>query len=116
MTPADVVEAARTGDPASKEAVRLFARLLGRFAGDLCLVYGAVSVYIAGGIAPRILDVLAAGGFRAAFERKAPFEAEMRDVATYVITHPEPALAGLEAIAKGSRPFVFEAHGWNATP
>ena len=48
------------GDALAKEALHLFGRLLGRFAGDLALTFGAGAVYIAGGIGPKIAAVLAA--------------------------------------------------------
>jgi glucokinase len=49
-------------DPVASETARLFRQWLGRFAGDMALAYGAAGgVYIAGGIAPRILDLLETG-------------------------------------------------------
>jgi glucokinase len=92
------------------EALDWFVRLLGRYAGDLALVFGASGgVYLASGIAPRILDALARGGFRDAFDRKAPHEALMRRIPTWVITNPEPALFGLSLIAMDPLRFLFEA-------
>ncbi|HET9538332.1 MAG TPA: glucokinase [Mesorhizobium sp.] len=51
---------------------RLLSRTcVGRFAGDATLAFGARGgVYLGGGIAPRILDLLETGPFRDAFEDK----------------------------------------------
>lgn len=91
------------------EALEWFARLLGRFAGDMALMLNAGGVYVASGIAPRIIQVLARGGFREAFERKAPHEALMRRTPTWVVTNPEPALYGLRLIATDPGRFVLKA-------
>jgi glucokinase len=94
-------------------ALRLFARLLGRFAGDLALAFDASGgVFIAGGIAPKIADLLNAGEFRAAFDNKAPHEAWTSRVPTYVITDPEPALRGLAMLVADPGLFVFQSKEW----
>jgi glucokinase len=114
-TPAEVIDAARkVTDPSAGEALHAYVRLLGRFAGDLALTFGAAGgVYLAGGIAPRIIDALDRGEFRAGFERKAPFEGLMRGIATFVITDPEPAITGLAALARMSGDVVFDAQAWS---
>jgi glucokinase len=96
------------------EALDWFVRLLGRYAGDLALVYGAGGIHLAGGIVPRIIDVLRRGGFRDSFERKAPHEALLRRTPSWVVTHPDPALHGLAQIAVDPGAFVFEAQEFAA--
>jgi glucokinase len=107
--PSDVCAAGLSSDNRhAAAALGLFARLLGRFAGDLGVIFGAKGgVYIASGIAPRILDVLREGGFRAAFERKAPQDAFMRAVPTWVVLHPDPALLGLSVLAEQDERFTY---------
>jgi glucokinase len=114
--PQDVTAHGLSGeDPIAREALALFARLLGRVAGDCALAYLATGgVYIGGGIAPRILPVLDEGGFRAAFEDKAPFAAELRGVPTAVMTAKDPALIGLAALARGTKRFLYHAQVWKA--
>ncbi|HEX8166845.1 MAG TPA: glucokinase [Beijerinckiaceae bacterium] len=113
VTPEEVSAAGLGGgDALSLEALHLFGRLLGRFAGDLALTFGATAVYIAGGIGPKIAAVLSAGGFRAAFERKAPFRHWMEAVPTFLIADPDPALTGLTAILAEPDRFVFRSAGW----
>ena len=116
VSPKDVMDKGRSGDdPLASETLRLFARLLGRYAGDLALTFGATGgVYVAGGIAPRMTDILNGGEFRNAFESKAPFGAVMQRIPAFVISHPEPAMVGLAALARTPERFVFEAHGWRA--
>nr|USU31423.1 glucokinase [Methylobacterium sp. OTU13CASTA1] len=111
LDPAAVTEAGLGGtDPDAAAALALFAKLLGRVCGDLALTFLATGgVYIGGGIAPRIIDVLHQGGFRAAFEHKPPFVAQMEAIPTSVIALHDPALSGLAALA--SRPDVFVYHG-----
>ena len=87
-----------TGEEAS--TIRLFWRLIGRFAGDMALVFMARGgVTIGGGIPPRIVRLLDPLDFRAAFEAKAPVEAVVRAIPTELITAPQAVLAGMAAIA-----------------
>ena len=114
--PNDVLAAAREGDPLAKDALSLFSRFLGRFAGDLALTFeSSGGVFIAGGIAPRMVDILQAGDFREAFDRKAPHDAWASKVPVYAIVNPEPALEGLAAIVSNPQRFVFQSQGWQAT-
>ncbi|MGU3538395.1 glucokinase [Methylobacterium sp. A54F] len=114
IDPAAITEAGLSAsDPHAAEALALFARLLGRACGDLALTFLATGgVYIGGGIAPRIVDVLREGGFRTAFERKAPFAAMMREIPTSVITVHDPALTGLAALASEGTAFVYHGQIW----
>ena len=115
-TPAAIIAGWRGGDRIALEALHLFVTLLGRFAGDLALIFGANGgVFIAGGIAPRIEPLFTHGGaFRAAFEHKAPFEGTMRLAPTYLIMRAEPVLAGLSAIAADRESFLMRAAHWRA--
>ncbi|GBU16026.1 MULTISPECIES: glucokinase [Methylobacterium] len=116
LDPAAVTERGLSGeDPHASEALDHFATLLGRVCGDLALTFLATGgVYIGGGIAPRILPVLGKGGFRRAFEAKAPFAAMMEAVPTSVITVQDPAFNGLAALASESDRFVYHGQVWRA--
>jgi glucokinase len=96
----------------ASDSLHLFGRLLGRFAGDLALIFAASAVYIGGGIGPKIATILSQGEFRAAFERKAPFDHWMEAVPTFLIADPDPALTGLRAILADPDRFVFKSAGW----
>lgn len=89
------------GEPHAAEAFGLFFSLLGGMAGNLALTLGALGgVYIGGGIVPRYLDGIARSAFRQRFEAKGRFRDYLREIPTWVITHPVPALEGLVALAR----------------
>ncbi len=97
---AEIVERARNGtDPVAIKTVGLFAEWLGRFAGDAALMFGARGgVYVAGGVAPRILDVLIAGRFRLGFESKGRMTDYMKRIPTHVILIDDAGLRGAAAM------------------
>ena len=102
-------------DPIAQETLSLFAKLLGSFAGYCALAYLATGgVNVGSGIAPRILSALEEGGFRAAFEDKAPFAEQLRTIPTAVITAKDPALIGLAALAQGTKRFLYHGQVWQA--
>ncbi|MCJ2045492.1 glucokinase [Methylobacterium sp. J-078] len=116
LDPAAVTEAGLSGsDPDAAAALNLFAKLLGRVCGDLALTFLATGgVYIGGGIAPRIIDVLRQGAFRRAFEHKPPFVAQMQAIPTSVIAVHDPALTGLAALASQPDRFAYHGQVWRA--
>jgi glucokinase len=81
------------------EALDLFCRFLGLFAGNAALTFAAQGgVYIAGGITPRILDFLIKSQFRQYFEAKGRFRAYLTAIPTSVIVHPAAAFVGLSRL------------------
>ena len=81
-----------------------FCAILGAVAGDIALTTGARGgVYIAGGIAPRILPFLKASPFRERFERKGRFQDYMAAIPTHVILHKHAALLGAARVAFASK-------------
>ncbi|MFQ5347427.1 MAG: glucokinase [Rhodothalassiaceae bacterium] len=100
--PADIVTAATDGsDALSRTSVLRFCAILGSFAGDLALAFGAWGgVFIAGGIVPRFPGLLDDSEFRARFEDKGRFAARLREVATVLVTHPDPGLFGAARILR----------------
>ena len=98
--------------PLAVTTLTLYCRLLGRLAGDVALTFMARGgVYVAGGIAPRILPFLAAGGFRREMEAKAPHEALLADIPSWVIVGENPALHGLAAFARAPGRFGVNLSG-----
>ena len=90
-----VVEAAAKGDWLAVETLDRFCAILGSVAGDLALSFGARGgVFISGGIAPRLSERLASGGFRARFEDKGRLSSYVREIPTSLIVHPSPAILG----------------------
>jgi glucokinase len=101
LTTEAIVKYAKEGEEAESETVALFARLLGRFAGDLALMFKALGgVYVAGGVAQRIGASLDAHAFRAAFEAHPPYEKLLRPIPTTLITMEQPGLLGCAVLAQ----------------
>ena len=76
-----------------------FFSVLGSAAGNLALTLGAAGgVYLAGGIAPRYIDLLRQSDFRARFLAKGRFADFNGEIATFVVTHPDPGLLGAAMI------------------
>jgi glucokinase len=101
-----VFAAGQSGDPVAGEALDRFCSILGGVAGDLALSYGARGgVYVSGGIAPRLLERVASGGFRTRFENKGRLTDYVSAIPTFVMVHPYAALVGaareLEQLERG---------------
>jgi glucokinase len=91
--------------PISREALNMFCAMLGGFAGNLALTYGARGgVYIAGGIAPRIFDFLVNSEFRLRFEQKGRLTAYLKAIPTQVIVHPAATFLGLTSLIGSKLP------------
>jgi len=87
-------------EDASPQALDLFVACFGAAAGDHALnVMARGGVYVAGGIAARILPRLAAGGFLAAFNDKGGFAEHTRRMPVHVVTNERVALLGAAAAA-----------------
>lgn len=111
-TAADITGAAEDNDPVAVKTLEVFARALGRVAGDFALtVLARGGVYLTGGVTPRITRFLTDGGFRAAFEAKAPHEALMAKIPTFIVRHPDPALEGLASFARAPDTFAVDMQG-----
>ncbi|PWT89033.1 MAG: glucokinase [Proteobacteria bacterium] len=97
---AAITSAALAGDcAAARDAVDTFCAMLGTFAGNMALTFGARGgVFIAGGIAPRILQLLTASEFRTRFESKGRFRPYLTAIPTSVIVHPAATFLGLQSI------------------
>ena len=114
--PAQVVAHA-IADPSGTEAqtVRLYWRVVARFAGDMALTLMATGgVTLAGGILPRVVDFLDAAEFRRCFEDKAPVAGLARRCATRLIMEPNAVLAGMAAIAAAPERYAIDyaARAW----
>jgi glucokinase len=100
---ASISERALAGtDPVCELALGIFCTVLGAVAGNLALTFLATGgVFIAGGIAPRILPFLQRSAFREAFERKGRLHTLVEKMPAYVVTHPQPGLLGAAIVASG---------------
>ena len=95
-----MVNAARQGDAAAMATIRLFIRLLGRFAGDLALIFKALGgVYIAGGVTSRLISLFDEQVFRTAFEHHPPHQDLLRQIPTLLMSRSQPGLLGCAVLA-----------------
>ncbi len=99
----EIDAAAWRGEPEAVRTHALFTRWLGRVAGNVALIAGARGgVYLAGGILPRWTARFDVAAFRRAFEDKPPYQAWLRAIPSYIVTHPQPGLLGLAVLAADS--------------
>ena len=106
---AAVVQAMRDGDPAAaitraaleqndslaNQTLDLFVDIYGAQAGNLALTAGATGgVYIAGGIAPKIIPRLTDGRFMNAFRSKGKMSPYVESIPVQVVTNPDVGLTG----------------------
>lgn len=86
--------------PVALQTLEHFCEIYGAYAGNLALAglcHGGV--YIAGGIAPRILQTLQQSGFIRAFQSKGRFRALLQTIPVHVIINNKVGLLGAELIA-----------------
>jgi glucokinase len=87
-------------DALARAALDLFISCYGAAAGDFALaVLARGGVYVAGGIAPKILPRLSAGGFLASFNAKGGFAEAVRACPVHVVTNERLGLLGALAAA-----------------
>ncbi|MFP4682291.1 MAG: glucokinase [Ectothiorhodospira sp.] len=87
-------------DPVALETLKLFSALYGGQTGDLalaCLPFGGV--YIAGGIAPRLLPVLQSGAFMEAFVDKPPMSRLLERMPVQEIGYTDAGVLGAARLA-----------------
>jgi len=98
LTAAEIFSA--QDDDHAQEAVQLFFEVLGQYAGDIALAFGANDgVFIAGGIVRRYPEMFAASRFRSGFEDKGRYRSMMEHIPTHVIAYRHPGLLGASYVA-----------------
>jgi glucokinase len=90
-----IMERAQTGEPISLDTQRFFCAVYGAFAGDIALAHGARGgIFIAGGIAQKLKDVLAKSEFRDRFDDKGRLSHFVRSIPTRIILDDDATMAG----------------------
>jgi glucokinase len=110
-----IVDRALAGSEEEIATVRLFWRLLARLSGDLALTFLATGgINLAGGILPRVVELLDPAEFRRVFEAKAPLEHVVRAIPTRLITSGRGVLAGMAALAANPDHYIldYRARAW----
>lgn len=97
---AAIAAAADAGNELADLSMNLFIELYGTVAGDMalgCLANGGV--YVAGGIAPRILERMKTGPFIDAFQHKGRMTRLARNMPVEVVNEPRTGLLGSALVA-----------------
>lgn len=88
-------------DELAAAALELFVRIYGAEAGNLALkLLARGGVYVAGGIAPQIIDKLKEGQFMRAFADKGRFAGLLATIPVHVVLNPEVGLLGAVRVAE----------------
>jgi glucokinase len=99
IQPDEITRGALAGDPLCRVTVDRFCAILGSVAGDFALAYGAkAGVYVSGGIAPVIIDLIPASAFRSRFEAKGRMSGYLTDIPTFVVLQSHSALIGAASL------------------
>ncbi len=95
LTPAQITHLDGPDATGSRYTVEAFLDILASVAGDLSLAHGAISgMFIAGGVAPRLISHIDETRFRARMEAKQPLQAMVAAIPSRIIIHPYAALLG----------------------
>jgi len=98
--PAAITAGAVAGDPLCRRAVELFCELYGAEAGNLALKTLATGgVYVAGGIAPKMLDFMMDGRFREAFVSKGRMRPVLEQMPVQIVLDTSAGVLGAAALA-----------------
>jgi glucokinase len=110
---ADIAHAAGGGQSDARASVALFSRLLGEFAGDMCLAFQATEgVYLCGGVLGGLRRSFDAAAFLAAFVDKGRFTDQLRRVPVHFAAGHELGLHGAARFLAGQ--CRMPSMEWNA--
>lgn len=89
-------------DPLAERALEIFVSAYGALAGNVALTVGARGgVFVAGGIAPKILEALRSGPFLESFRSKGRMRGYMENISVRVVLDEDVGLLGAAAAAFG---------------
>jgi len=92
---AAIQTAAEKGDKLASEAIATFCAVFGAVAGDIALVHGARGgVFLAGGVAQKLVKHLKRGQFRERFEAKGRLSHYVKPIPTRLILSEDAAFLG----------------------
>jgi glucokinase len=104
LTPAEVSSGSRQGDPAAMAAATDFCSILGAFAGDTALMFGAwQGVFLSGGLLPHLMDEKGKNLFRQAFESKGRFSSLLVKTPTWIIKRTDIGKLGAASLWLGGQ-------------
>ena len=95
VSAADITQATLSGDPFAVSTMNQFLLFLGTLASNAALATGARrGVLLAGGILPRIREVLVSSGFKERFVGQSPMASYLQDIPVNLIIAGDAALRG----------------------
>lgn len=105
--PHQITELGMSGNsPLCREVLEWFASLYGSEAGNLALKYVAYGgVYIGGGLAPKLVNILLDGHFMEAFTAKGRFKDLLVNIPVKIILNEDAALLGAAEFARKKAAF-----------
>lgn len=102
LEPAEVAERALKGDGTARRSVDAFLDAYGAYASDMAMaVMARGGVFLAGGIATKILPLMQSGLFIRSFRNKAGHAALAARMPVFVVTDPELGLKGAALLGAG---------------
>jgi len=114
--PAVITSAAQT-DPLCRRVMRTFASMYGAEAGNLALrTLATGGVFVAGGIAPKILPFLSDGAFRDGFLGKGRMRHLLEAMPVAVVLQPNTAVYGAALLAAHAATETAQARLMTRTP
>ena len=100
VAPVVSAHALNANDPLCTAVMDVFVRAYGAEAGNLALkLVARGGVYLAGGIATKIMPLLTDGRFRTAYCEKGRFRTLVESIPAYVVTHPRVGVLGAAVAA-----------------
>lgn len=95
ITPSIVNRALQNEDPVASEALEIFLNAYGAAAGNLALTVAATGgVYIAGGVASKIIEKMKDGSFVTAFTAKSKMKSWLEEIPVYLVINEKIGLLG----------------------
>ncbi|MBD3671022.1 MAG: glucokinase [Gammaproteobacteria bacterium] len=93
--PRQISDLARTGDPLARHAINMFFEILGSYAGNVALqTLPRGGLYLAGGIVPKLLDLMDRDTFLDAFMHKSKMGSLLGAIPVYIIINEGVARLG----------------------
>lgn len=94
-TPEEILAEGLSADPLCHQTLETFAGLLGGAAGNLALTVGARGgVYISGGIAPKLAEMLPTSPLRRRFDERGALSNYAKAIPLYLVLDEQPGMLG----------------------
>ena len=100
INPAWISTAAEKGEKKAQQAMQLFVRIYGGYVGNIALIFKpAGGIYIAGGIASKIIQWMQSDDFLHAYLNKGRMQSLVNQFSVYLVTNERIGLMGALSVA-----------------